>query len=385
MSSLVLPERKILKPPLGARLNPYNKYSRRTIAMYLFNEGGGDFVYNVVDNTVSNKTAGTGVWTEGKFGKGHSFNANTNFMHSVKYPKIDSIPMSLIVWCRSNQLSTDHIPICVNKDSTPVRCILDLNGLGSGEILANQRGSATVYATATKSMEIGVWHQCVGVFVSQFERHAYIDGGNKGSNYGDSGGMSAIDTIQIGCDWSQLYDFNGDIDHIVIIKGALSDNEVAELYRSPFIMFDWSDIILLSGDPLAIYSRGSEMSLPTDNDNDLENAFTESEYSDIAADDSVRVLQSATDEFSIFLFKDKNTSQQNISVTWNGQSDVAPTQSTVYLQIFNRNSNVWETLNSNSVAAANVDFTLIGTKTTNLSHYFDDNNRISCRVYQEAK
>jgi hypothetical protein len=44
-----------------------------------------------------------------------------------------------------------------------------------------------------------------------------------------------------------------------------------------------------------------------------------------------------------------------------------------------------ETLDSNSAAAANTDFTLSGIVTSNLSYYFDANNCIACRVYQEAK
>ena len=97
------------------------------------------------------------------------------------------------------------------------------------------------------------------------------------------------------------------------------------------------------------------------------------------------MAQTATDEFGIFLFKDKNTNDtQTIQVDWNGQSDRAASDSTIYLQIYNRNSTTWETLNSNDVAVANVDFDLTGTQSTNLSNYYDENYWVACRVYQEA-
>ena len=80
--------------------------------------------------------------------------------------------------------------------------------------------------------------------------------------------------------------------------------------------------------------------------------------------------------------KDKYTQQDSISINCNARSDVAPSSSTVYLQIYNRNSLEWETLASNNTALANIDFDLTGTQTTNLSNYFDANFWVSCRVYQ---
>jgi hypothetical protein len=87
---------------------------------------------------------------------------------------------------------------------------------------------------------------------------------------------------------------------------------------------------------------------------------------------------------AVFLFKDKYNKLATIEPTWTGQSDYAPTTSTVYLQIYNRNSTTWETVDSNNTSGADANFTLTGTITTNLSDYFDANWWVSCRVYQEA-
>ena len=122
--------------------------------------------------------------------------------------------------------------------------------------------------------------------------------------------------------------------------------------------------------------------LPAD-DTDLENAFTPDDYDDVAIDDGVRVAQTAIAEFAVFLFKDKHTEDDAINVKWNGQSDLAPSDSAIYLQIYNRDTTAWETLDSDDATAADTDFDLEGQVVANLADYFDANFWIACRVYQE--
>jgi len=89
-------------------------------------------------------------------------------------------------------------------------------------------------------------------------------------------------------------------------------------------------------------------------------------------------------QYATFLFKDTNDSQEQFSRSWNGQSSLAPSDSTVYLQIYNRTSGLWENWASNDSAEADTDFTLEGSKTTGLSDYFNANFEIACRVYQQV-
>ena len=132
-----------------------------------------------------------------------------------------------------------------------------------------------------------------------------------------------------------------------------------------------------------IYSRGDEAALPGNDDN-LETFLSPKEIEQISADDADRAPQTATDEFAIFEFKDYAGTNTTIDVSWDGQSDLAPSSSTVYLQIYDQNGTVWETLDSDNATAANTDFTLTGSK-NDLTNYKDGDNYVSCRVYQEAK
>ena len=74
----------------------------------------------------------------------------------------------------------------------------------------------------------------------------------------------------------------------------------------------------------------------------------------------------------------------NFVITWKGKTTLAPSDSSVYLQIYNRDTTSWETIDTESSANANTEFTLSGVKTTSLSDYYDESYVVDCRVYQEA-
>lgn len=132
------------------------------------------------------------------------------------------------------------------------------------------------------------------------------------------------------------------------------------------------------------YSRGAYGSLPA-TDANLSHLFSPSEEGAVAVIDGVYADQSATNQYSVFLFRDRNANNTDpINVSWTGKSNIAPTASAVYLEIYNRNSGLWETLDSNSAAAAGSNFTLTGTQSSSLSDYYDGNNAVACRVYQLA-
>ena len=132
-----------------------------------------------------------------------------------------------------------------------------------------------------------------------------------------------------------------------------------------------------------IYTRGDYTVLPSD-DTDLENAFGGTDYADVATNNEVYVTQTAQGQFPIFLFKIKNDSAQSIKVAWNGNSDMAPSDATVYLQIYDRVTagGTWVTLDSNNSAAADEDFNLSGEIFSDYNKYYDSDFYISIRAYQ---
>lgn len=130
----------------------------------------------------------------------------------------------------------------------------------------------------------------------------------------------------------------------------------------------------------ADYSRGSYASLPADN-TDLETAYSDADYTAVSTKNDVRVSQQATSEYAIHQFKDYVGVENTCIVEWEGQTNELPSFATVTLQIYNKNTNEWDTIDSDNSSAADTDFILTAT-VADLTNYKDENSYISCRVYQ---
>lgn len=130
-----------------------------------------------------------------------------------------------------------------------------------------------------------------------------------------------------------------------------------------------------------VYSRGYYNSLPTTPD-DLSTLYSTSDMTTVSTSNNTRVDQ-AGGNYLIHQFRQKHTvNTDNIGFLWEGQSDVAPTTSTVYLQVYNTNTDSWEASDSNNTTAVNTDFTLENTIESNQSNYYDTEYWVTWRVYQ---
>jgi hypothetical protein len=119
----------------------------------------------------------------------------------------------------------------------------------------------------------------------------------------------------------------------------------------------------------------------------LETDFSCLEYVDVEADDDIFVQQCAIGEYSVFLWKDYGSSiTEPIQAYWKGKSNFAPSQSTVYLQIANHRTFLWETVDSDSTTAADTEFTLEHTQYDDLDDYYGPGGNLWAffRVYQRA-
>ncbi len=170
------------------------------------------------------------------------------------------------------------------------------------------------------------------------------------------------------------------------LKGYATSNSTRGLYLEGGSASSTGDsqrkLYVKGGD---FYSRESTTDLESD-DTPLATTFSEQDYTDVESDDNVYVDLQGTARYMKFLFKEFNeneTNEQKFTITWRGKSSLAPSSAAVYLQVYNRTSGQWETLDSDSTTSANTKFTLTGTKSTNLSGYYDSNYVISVRVYQE--
>lgn len=103
----------------------------------------------------------------------------------------------------------------------------------------------------------------------------------------------------------------------------------------------------------------------------------------MATNDGSRVDQTGHLAYMVHQFKDFVGSNTSCTLTWIGQTDLVPSSSTVYLQIFKNNTSEWETIDSDDSSDVSTDFTLT-TGIGDLTPYRDADGLITARVYQEA-
>lgn len=122
---------------------------------------------------------------------------------------------------------------------------------------------------------------------------------------------------------------------------------------------------------------------PDVDDSDMDHTYTEQEEVDVETVDNIFVGQTGALVYMVHLFKTFVDTKNYCSIAWVGQSSLEPTLSTVYLQIYNYTTALWETIDSNSKASYDESFELED-RITDLTDYKNASNVISCRVYQLA-
>jgi hypothetical protein len=165
-----------------------------------------------------------------------------------------------------------------------------------------------------------------------------------------------------------------------------SPSIISSISSSPSSSISLSPSSSLSASPSAGYegyTRGEYVALPGD-DTDLTTAYSAQDYIDVNTDNDVRVGQEATGNYAIHEYKDYAGSQNSMTITWNGQTNVSCTTSPVLIQIYNRNTTIWDTVITNNTASADTDFDMI-IYVSDLTNYKDVNGVTSCRIYQLAQ
>lgn len=115
----------------------------------------------------------------------------------------------------------------------------------------------------------------------------------------------------------------------------------------------------------------------------METTYTTPDLDKVYSNDGIRVGQTASGEFAIHQFKDYMGSSSSCTLTWDGQSDYAPSSSAVKLQIYNNDTDTWSDVDFDNETGANTDFLLTGV-IADLTDYKDAQDIITCRVYQEG-
>lgn len=186
--------------------------------------------------------AGLPAWKPGKFGHAIEMPSGSNayFYREGNCPQ--STPLTIACWVMTTDDTASQCAIWAgDHSSTDDYWALCLDGTDNDRVKAIARNTATRYAYASRPFVAHSWHHIAAVFVSPTQRHAYIDGGNKGTNT-ESREPDVVGTPAVSL--GGLYDatpsqhLSGRIAMGGIWTRALSDNEIRQLHRDPFAMFE---------------------------------------------------------------------------------------------------------------------------------------------------
>jgi hypothetical protein len=122
---------------------------------------------------------------------------------------------------------------------------------------------------------------------------------------------------------------------------------------------------------------------------ELSTVYSDAELQDVIVDDNNYVELSETNfvgNYKIHQFKyhgENNTS--NINIQTKVKAELAPSTNPVYLQIYNKTSELWETIDTEDSCAAEESFSLSAMISSNLSSYYDASNVVIARIYQDTQ
>jgi len=171
----------------------------------------------------------------------------------------------------------------------------------------------------------------------------------------------------------------------ISLSSSLSSSLSPSLSQSATESVSVSSSISLSPSPspscgYTRYSRGAYESLPTGTA-DLDNLYTEEDEVGVETNNTVYIEQTGAGQYMVHQFKTFVAEDTSCEITSIVQSSLAPTSSTVYLQIYNHSTNTWDTIDSDNTSSVDTDFTLTA-EVLRLSRYKDGSNVIATRIYQ---
>lgn len=123
--------------------------------------------------------------------------------------------------------------------------------------------------------------------------------------------------------------------------------------------------------------------LDSDNTN-LDYPFTAFQVSQVSGDDGDYFIEYGS-EYMMRQYKYKHINNTDgMTFIWRGRSTYDTRRSPMFIQVYNVNSNQWETLARETRIPPDTDFTAQVSQTTNMSNYYTATNVITFRSYQQV-
>jgi hypothetical protein len=230
-----------IKPMLGEQLNRSHPLARGLVGCWLMNEGRGSTIQDS-----SNRLQGIGNVIPTRIADYTNYNGTTQKWTLSSCPFDPEQQFSLLAEIRIPSISAEQMFLGFGDVSggSGARVNFGLYSDGKFRLQLRRNGNTTIVNlfSVGSSLADNRWHKLAFTFNGVTRAYkAYVDG--KLLTSGTSDTFTAIDFTKgsIGSHYhAGDYNFywSGDIKTISIYNRALSNAEVAQLYREPFAMFD---------------------------------------------------------------------------------------------------------------------------------------------------
>ncbi len=129
--------------------------------------------------------------------------AQSEYLKREAAVPISAYPFAMACKFRVNDDSQNNVLMWLgDKDVDTHNCVVAAAGDAQSQSIrvntANYGGGSTGNALSSAGYTQDVWSHAAGIWLNVSERHAYIDGGNKGSNTDTVGALANHDSIAIG-------------------------------------------------------------------------------------------------------------------------------------------------------------------------------------------
>ena len=140
-------------------------------------------------------------------------------------------PLTIAFWGYFDAVSRVHNAVCIADSSDLSYFAVGIQNTDAVYAALDGPVGGQQIAYSTADISINTWHHICGVFTDSNNRAAFIDGGNKGTDTGESGEPTGLDNTTIGVfNAGILYGHvSGRIAEVAFWNIALSDSEVAQV------------------------------------------------------------------------------------------------------------------------------------------------------------
>ena len=205
-----------------------------TVALWHFNEGSGDTVYDHTKNGNNGSRYGAN-WTDGKFGKGLKFDGVDDYVEVLDDENLDFGfgDFTAELWINPYSLNDNYV-FCKRSGGEPSKNIgyhIHIYHDGNLQLGIKTNDSTESYVTTTNGdlLKTNIW-QHLTLVRGGGNIKGYLNGELLGITEDISGNISNSYSLKIGgANWSNQY-FNGGIDEIRISNIARTPEEIAESY-----------------------------------------------------------------------------------------------------------------------------------------------------------